>query len=803
MCLHCQQPLPQAATEAYCCHGCETAHRWISQLGLDGFYRLLTEQKQSLQRAEDASQDYDLYDDPVFQQEFVATSDRDAGVRVAHGIVDGLTCYACVWLIEKAVQVVDSQAVVKINLTSGATELTFSSQGSTGLGHLIRTIDRLGYRFIPNRDRRDGERYETTALIRMGVALFCFANIMLLATADYLDPSGELTGNMAQMFRWIAAGFATVSLTFGGQPFFVSSLRALKLKKLSIDLSIVAALVAAYSYSLLSTVRGSGLIYFDSIAAVISLLLVGRFFQQRMLNATQRKIMGYHAINVDLIRVHEGERKIIKKIVDLSSGEEFSLRPGESVPVNAILISSQGTINYGDLTGEADTQELCKGQSVRAGAVVMVQPTRWRADQDGRDSYILRAREAAEKMTYDKGRYTAFSEKVSSIFTGAVLILALAVFVYFYPQSFDEAFRRSMATLLISCSCVFGFGTPLVFARSAWLGLKNGVAFRSQRSIEGLARIRDIYWDKTGTLTKGQTTVQKWQFASEVESLASADLAALIAAESGSSHHALRAIGQWVREHFAEQMPVLLQMAANDPLDLREYVGQGVIVRINGDQYRIGNNLFVGEATCQGQVYLARNDRVLAAFTLEDVVHSEAPILVKALQNRGLKQTILSGDDDRKTEAVARTLGINNLNAEGRVSPTGKAGKIWQIERQRPVAMIGNGVNDALALAKSSVGVAVKGSSDTALRSADVCLLNDGIKPVWAAFQLAWQTRAALQRSLGFAILYNVVGLTLAINGAITPVVAALLMPVSSITVLLLATTWNEGKDLPWKSSIS
>lgn len=798
LCLHCQQPLLQPTSAQYCCHGCETAHQWIAQLGLEGFYRILADQKQSIARAEEVSQDYDLYDDPLFQKEFVTAGSDGA---VAHGLVDGLTCYACVWLIEKAVKAVEPEAGIRINLTSGQAQVSFPSEKSDALSRVVRAIDRLGYRFMPHRDVGVVANSNGGEIIRMGVALFCFANVMLLTTAEYLSPVGELRGGMFHLFRGLSAALASISLFYGGRVFFGNSLRALRARRLSIDFSIAAALVAAYSYSLWQTVQGEGHVYFDSIAAVVALLLVGRFFQNRMLERTQRRILGYHAVNIDLVRVvPEGQTSQLKKIIDLQAGEEFLLRPGDTVPVNARLCSEDLNIHYADMTGEMEMRPLVSGGDARAGATVMDRPSRWRALQNGRDSYLLRAREAAEKMAFDKGRYAAFSETVSSTFTAVVLVLAVVVFVAFARQSLDEAFRRAMATLLISCACAFGFGTPLVFARAAWLGLRRGVAFRSQRAIESLASVRDIYWDKTGTLTKGQTHVVRFWPAEPSGGITAADYTALVSAAMQSGHHAVKAVGDWAQKQLGGVHTAM-------PVDLVEVFGQGVSFRAKQDgsgeeTHRLGRTEFVAGAHLPGQIMWSRGGTFLGAFELGDSLFPESAQVVASLKDKGLRQAVLSGDGVTKTRELAASLGIDWERAEGQVSPSGKAGKITQVERQRPVLMIGNGVNDSLALAKSSVGMVVKGASDAAMRSADICLLRGGVAPVWSAFQLAWSTRRALQRCLIFAVIYNIVGLALAVFGAITPVVAALLMPISSGTVLLLATRWSPGKELEWKSSI-
>lgn len=794
----------------FCCRGCEGAYDLVNGLGLERFYAMTNESK--LQPANQPHNDYSVYDAEEFQADFMRTIEGSAR-REANLLIEGITCYACVWLIRQAVEkhfaglsetnTADSPPTVTINQATGAAILNWNHQ-ELKLSSVVQFIESLGYRVMPHRGA--SLRTDHSALIRVGVGLFVMLNVMSFALAEYLAGADGLDPALETFLRWISFALTAISLAWPGREFFTNTVRSVKTRSPNIDAPILVGLLAASAWSVVNTITESGAVYYDSICAIVALVITGRFVQQNVLRRNQTRMAALTNPKDGWVLVKrpdpaDGNKEswIPVRSRDVKKGEMLRLLPGDMMPMKVTCVSSCAEISFEQLRGEPHWSAIAKGDEIPAGALNGATPIDVIANQNGAESYTESLSKAIERAINEKGQYQRWSDRAAWILFIVVFIAAAAVFLVVGSENPEEGLRRGVALLLVACPCTFAIGVPLTFGTAMTKALHDGILFKSQRSLEKLAGIRHFIFDKTGTLTEGLITVTGWTWSDDVsEQTKQLILSRLTIIDQNSSHHTAKAIASAARQTTQELPP--------QPNKVRESHGLGMTIEFNTDRLLIGNSELLQQekitlSTCgtgKQQTFIAWNKQVVAAVELDDTTKSEAADLLDELRSMDCKTEILSGDTQNRTNRLAEELAIETTNAHGQATPGSKMLYVRSKSANKPVAMVGNGLNDAGAMAEAEVSIAVASSSSSAVTSADVCLLNRDVSLVGRALLYSIKARQRMMAVFGFALMYNAIGLTLAALGYVTPVVAAILMPISSLTVTRVATVWSvdDGKSI-------
>jgi Cu2+-exporting ATPase len=782
-CRHCETLLPRELEDDYCCHGCRSAHTLIETFELNRFYEIVQENNEGLRPARVQRSDYKLFDAPIFQDGFVES--KQDGQKTAHFYLDNMSCYACVWVCEQLVRKLDSEAQLAINLATGEATLAFDSSRHD-LSHFLQHFEALGFGVSPNRTFTRDNRREVA---RIGVALFCLMNIMMLAFPEYLGAS-SLEDRFRDLFRWISMVLAALAVFYSGWPLLAGGVYAVHKRSLHLDLPIALALIVCYAYSVYNTVRGHAFVYYDTTTAVVALLLIGRFVQGQALSRVARQQSQYLEGDYRLARVQAGDgSEEMKALVQVVEGDVLRLLPGEVVPIDGILLSPSSELHYALLTGESDLHGIIEGQTVLAGAVNGSRPMLLRAAQPGVQSYLLRLQKASQALHHQKGHYLGLSEKLAKGFVAFVLMMAALNLLLWFPFSPSTAIERFAAVLLVACPCIFGFGAPLVIARAFHLGMQRGVLFRSQRALERLSEVERFYFDKTGTLTEDESRIVEahWnQLELRKMQLDPQQVQTLLRRlPEFARHHVITALTRWLGPGDAREET---QVKA-----IREYFGQGLSLVWNGHDVRLGRYGFcVGREPDDPQAleysYLVIDGAIVLQFKLSETLRPEATATLQSLVSQGRHIYMLTGDATGRAQDVGQALGIDVAHIAARLNPQDKEQQIVEGERS---AMVGNGINDALAVSKVSIGIAVESATDALKEKADVVLAKPGLQPILDALKVSERARTIMQRCFFFAILFNGVGMTLAVGGWATPVLAAILMPISSLTIFTIAQRWS------------
>ncbi len=780
LCLHCGNPLskkPRAFRRAqdlrFCCAGCESVYHFLTTQGLSNYYEL---KKQGWIRpakpVEESHSPYTYLEDPAILKLYLS-AEKNPSIEF---YLEGIHCIACLWLIEKLPEFAKGVQSAKLHLGNSIVKITLNEDGS--FAEVARLLGELGYK--PHPLQKNTEAYalqkkeNQRELIRMGIAGACTGNIMLMVVSLY----GGASGKFGQLFSILSFVLFLPILFYAALPFYKNAWAALKTRSINIDVPIVLALVLGSVLSTWNLSIPNGHLYFDSLSALIFLLLASRYVLKRIQQNIFKSSQLLHFLTPQFAKRFNPETRTYETVrADLlERGDQIQVLENELFPADGKIEKGKSLVDSSLLTGEALPQKMVEGDEVFAGtrnqsALLIIEVTATRCET--RLGKIIKE---IESGNLQKAPIIGLADKISKIFVFSILILAMASFVFFAFENLGLAFQRALALLIVTCPCALALATPLTLSINLGRAAREGLLLKGAETLERLSNVKKIYLDKTGTLTEGSFEVLQWQSRDSSPSLKEA----VLALEKKSKHPIAQAICRMLEEEsIAPQTEVL---------NFQEQLGMGVSGNYQGDFYEVKslplsvvpNTEFAGLKTYIG---VWKNSQCLAQILLGDSLRADSSMALSQLKKLGLEPYILSGDQETAVLQVAHELKIPRDHCYSRTSPEKKK----EIVQGAESLMVGDGANDALALANAWVGVAVQGSMEVSLRAADVYSSGAGLKPVVRVLKIARENIKVLKRNFVFSILYNLVGATAALLGLINPLIAAVLMPLSSLTVFISA----------------
>jgi P-type Cu2+ transporter len=799
-CAHCGLAVPAGLvreddTEQFCCNGCRQVHTLVREWGFDQFYRLVERQKGALEPARVTGRSFEDFDDLHLQAE--ATERVGADRCRTKLYLEGIHCAACVWLVEKIPAALRGVDEVRLNLSSAVAEITWSP-GQTRLSTVARALDRLGY--TPHLHRAAGiqeaRRVEDrSSLARLGVAAACAMNLMFLHGALYAGEYSGMVSAYERFFRWLSFTVSVPVLLFSARPFFQTALAGLRARVVHIDLPVAIALAITFTASAWNTVRGSGPIWFDSLAMLVAALLGARQIQRSAQRAALERADSLRgAAFLEFARKFTGpgpDAPIVEvPLTALDPGDRVEIRSGELVPVDGTVLSGRSSLDNAVLTGEAAPIWVREGDTIAAGGTNLGARLVVRVEATGDKTRVGALLAIVQEALSRKPALIRTTDLVARRFVQALLVLAAVTAVAWSHRGPAVAIERVVALLVVACPCALGLSVPLAISIALLRAARAGVFIKNPDALERLRSVDTVLLDKTGTLTEGRPTVARWQGNDAALQLAR-DL------ESESSHAVARAF----RSSSGQSIRVVRRVE-----DVVEVPGQGIAGRLDGHDVRVGNRTHaeVGGASAPDDlaafaetvvadglspVFVAVDGSVAGVAGVGDALRPDARRTVEALRARGVRVRILSGDHPDVVARVAASLGLPAGDALGGLTPEGKRDIVARLaadaDRAGAVVMVGDGVNDAAALALADVGVAVHGGMGATIVAADVVLTREGVAPLLEILDGARRLRGVIRRNLGFSLFYNAGASALALAGLVGPLLAAVLMPVSSLTVIL------------------
>ncbi len=779
-CAHCGLPVPPGLVvpdrgDQFCCTGCEAVWGILHEAGLEGYYRL--PERRGLAVAT-SGRSFEEFDHPAFHALYVRS--RPDGLLETELYLEGVHCSACVWLVERVPLTITGVARAELEIGRSLAHLAWDP-ASTSLSAIARFLDRLGYRPHPFRGvRADAlRRAEDRAMLqRIGVAGALAGNVMLLALALYSGLFDGMEAEFERFFRWISLALVTPALLWPGRVFFQGAWTALRSGILHMDLPIAIGLGAGYLRGLWNTVTATGPIYFDGVATLVFLLLVGRFLQLRAQRAAADSTELLHSLAPASARVVEGD--VVREVPTeaLLPGAVIEVRPGDTIAADGVVVAGSADIDAALLSGESKPVHAAVGDQVWAGTTNLTAPIRVRVEETGESSRVGRILREVEAAARRRAPVVALANQLAGGFVAVVLVLAIGTTVYWWPTDPAAAIDHAIALLVVTCPCALALATPLAFSVAIGRAARAGILIKAGDALEFLGRGRGtIFLDKTGTLTEGKASLRAWEGPDAVKPL-------VLALERDATHP--------VAAGFRAAWPEVAPAAG---AGMQHAIGGGVRGRVEGHEVVVGSPAFVAAYAREGTplpvlagdltpVLVAVDGTIVGQAGFGDAVRPEAPEVLYSLRTQGWALRLLSGDAPTVVARVGAQLGFPREMIHGGATPEEKLQVLDQAAGNRTV-MVGDGVNDAAAMARASVGIGVRGGAEACLAVADVFLSQPGLRPLADLIDGAKRTLGIVRRNIGFALAYNVVGATLAMAGLLDPLVAAILMPLSSVTVIV------------------
>ncbi|HEX2839571.1 MAG TPA: heavy metal translocating P-type ATPase [Phycisphaerales bacterium] len=790
-CTHCGLDVPAGLVEhdaehQFCCEGCRAAFHVIHEGGLAKFYALREREEVAMRAARPSrARAYAEFDDPSFQNLYCRAC--AGNLRSTELLLEGVHCAACVWLLEKLPTLVPGVIEARLNLRRASLRLVWS-EDQVRLSTIARTLATLGYAPHPARGRtaEDIRRADDRrALIRIAVAGACAGNVMLLFIALYAGLFDAMDPAHVQLFRWASMGLSVIAILWPGGVFFRGAWAAIRARTLTLDVPLALGFGAGLVWGVVNTIRGTGDLYFDSLAALILFLLVGRFIQHRQQRTAADSVELLFSLTPTSARVVDGEATREVPIDAIREGQLVEVLAGESFPADGAIETGETRVDRSLLTGESRPVRLDVGDVVHAGTVNMSGVVRVRVTATGEATRVGQLMRLVEEGSRRKGAVVQFADTFAGWFILAILILSTVTAALWWQTSPQRAIDHAIALLIATCPCGLGLATPLAMTVALGQAARRGILIKGAESVEQIARSGGagvIILDKTGTITRGRTALVQWWGSSEARSIAAA-------VEVMSSHHVARAL--------TDGMPTTGLVVAN----FQEHTGQGVTAVVGGHNVRIGSSTFTQHAATSDEaraalataqqcglspVVVVVNDVVVGIAGLGDAVRPDAAASVQALTAMGWRVIVASGDAPHVVAAVGAALGLRPQDCLGGLTPEQKTQLVRNTRGLGPVVMVGDGVNDAPALAEATVGIAVHGGAEASLAAADIYTSREGLAPVVDVMAGSQRAMRVVKRAIVVSIVYNVVVAGLAMAGMVTPLAAAILMPAASLSVLAI-----------------
>ncbi|MGY2185617.1 heavy metal translocating P-type ATPase [Pseudomonas sp. SDO5591_S426] len=787
-CYHCALPVPPGSrftavvfgeSREFCCPGCQAVAEAIVAGGLESYYQHRSEASANpealpVQLVDELA----LYDRADVQQPFVR---HEGDLAETTLLMEGISCAACGWLIEKHLRTLPAVAEARLNLSNHRLHVRWAD-AQLPLSKVLSELRHIGYAAHPYQADRASEQLASEnrlALRQLGVAGLLWFQAMMATMATWPEFNIDLSPELHTILRWVALFLTTPIVFYSCAPFFKGAMRDLRTRHLTMDVSVSLAIGSAYIAGIWTSITGVGELYFDAVGMFALFLLAGRYLERRARErtaaATAQLVNLLPASCLRLSADGQSERILLS---ELRVGDQVLVHPGAILPADGKILDGQSSIDESLLTGEYLPQARTPGDAVTAGTLNVEGALTVEVQALGQDTRLSAIVRLLDRAQAEKPRLAEIADRAAQWFLLLSLIAAAAIGLLWWELDSSRAFWIVLAMLVATCPCALSLATPTALTAATGTLHKLGLLLTRGHVLEGLNQIDTVIFDKTGTLTEGRLALRSIR---PLGALGSDECLGLAAAlENRSEHPIARAFGR---------APLAAEEVHSTPgLGLEGVVGE--------QRLRIGNPVFVCELSGaavptmpdEAGQWLLLGDRQgpLAWFVLDDRLRADAPALLAACKARGWRTLLLSGDSSPMVASVAAELGIDE--ARGGLRPDDKLQVLQQLHKEgRKVLMLGDGVNDVPVLAAADISVAMGSATDLAKTSADAVLLSNRLDALVQAFSLARRTRRVIIENLLWAALYNGLMLPFAALGWITPVWAAVGMSISSLTVVLNA----------------
>lgn len=796
-----------------CCYGCQAVSQAIIDSGMDDFYSYRTSNPEKPEEIlPEFLQQLKAYDSSSIQKKFVhETRDEASNGKALEVslILEGITCAACVWLNEKHLNALEGVISANINY-SNHRALVRWDDSQIKLSDILESISRIGYLahpYDPEQHQRILEKERKQQIKRLGLSGLLGMQIMIFAVAMYTGEWWGIDETFRQSFRWISLALCVPILLYASSVFFKSAYRDLSNKRVGMDVPVSLGIAIAFSASFINTIKGTGEVYFDSVAMFTFFLLSARFFEigtrkqtseatEALLNlkpAIATRLINYTDSKTDSIAAPINKQESIA-VTELNIGDYLLVRPGEVIPADSIIVNGTSGINESLITGESLPVTKQVSDSVIGGSTNTENPLIIQVSKLGEDSVLSSIQRLIDEAQHTKPAIAKLADKIATWFVSILLTVAAIVAYYWYNADPTRWLEITIATLVVSCPCALSLATPTAITAASGQLAKIGLLPKRAHALETLAQATDFVFDKTGTLTTGRIKLE--DIILQTNDQNSDYILAVAASLEASSEHPI-----------AKALLSANELTLLSVSNLKHTTGFGIQGEIDNTEWFIGNKEFIQQHSSESftdiasekntdsasRIYLASKDQCVATFILSDKIRNEAKSLIEHIHTQHKQTHLMSGDRLESAEIISAQLGIKHCQAN--LKPEDKLSKVKTLQQSGSiVVMTGDGVNDAPVLAGADLSIAMGKGTQLAAATADMILISNNIEHIYHGYLIAIKTLRIIKQNLSWALLYNIIAIPAAATGYVEPWLAAIGMSVSSLVVVLNALRLNRMK---------
>ncbi len=766
----------------FCCYGCEQVYKILHSEGLDDFYIKINNSALAPVKLSD-NEDVGRFDADSFTKRYVKVNGAYNEIAL---IIEHVHCAACIWLNEKMLSRQHGIIKASLNYTNNKAVILFDSNiiKLSDIILLIRSIGYDAYPYDPLLQEQYAHKEHKEYYTKMIVAVFCTMNIMWIAVAQYAGYFSGISSDMKFILAIASLCLCIPALFYSGSIFWRSAYFSLKNGSLGMDSLVISGSSIAFIYSLYATFVGEET-YFESITMIITFVLIGKFLERRGKKMAVDSLDRLYASIPVQIRVIRNNEKIFVAPEEVNIGESVEVLPAEKVALDGILQSDYALCDESSLNGESLPIYKKKNDIIYSGSIILEAPIIYTVTHDSSSSLIHTIINLVEESLQKKPKIQEQANYISGYFSASVLCLAFLsffVWAFVFDASIQRAIEIAVSVIIIACPCALALATPIASVVGLGRAIEKKILFKEARLLESIAKATTIIFDKTGTLTHGALQVIQCH---GLDNLNKAELQILFTLVSQNNHPISKSVKEFLKKYNADITETTLN-------NVEQIQGQGIIGSF--DKLYLGGSLtllkayhipFSDNLNLNEKILFcfASQNELLAYFLLEDILKEDAKENIHILKSMGLDIMMASGDRLAPVKKIAHTLNIDIFYAEQ--TPLDKANLIKELhESKKVVIMVGDGINDTIALAQSDIAIAMGSGVDTALDMSDIVLLDNKLSSLQQSITIGQDTFRLIKQNILIALFYNATTIPLAMLGFVIPIVAAASMSISSLIVV-------------------
>lgn len=779
----------------FCCNGCKNVYAYLKSQGLSEFYSKLKKGEQNL--AKPSSKHFDKQSASSMFSKLLRRDENSPFICELEVLISGIHCPACIWLNEKALSNLEGVLELNISATTSKARVLFDER-KTALEEILNLIIAIGYDPKPfNAIKSAKNSLSREYYARLIVALACSMNIMWVAIAVYSGYFEGLSLGAKKILHFAEFVLASPPVFYTASVFYRSAISSLKLCQISMDVNVSLGILSVYFYSVYAMLSGSEQVYFDSACMLVTFIFAGKFLQTKATQKAARELENISSLFVEQVMSVKNNSRIPSisefkpcDVSEVKSGDFVLLRSGERAMIDGVVLSGEASVDNSSINGESVPVGISKDDALLSGALCAEGSVIYKATSSFQGSFLNKLSKLLSNASFARAQIEELANKISSHFGWAILALCVASFVFWSAANISawsgaNAFGIAISVLVIACPCALSLATPIATLVAMGTSTKRSIVFKDAKVLETLAKCDIIAFDKTGTLSKANLKVLKGQ------RFLPFDDEALLALASASTHPISKAVASYILEN------ALSPFRQGALENIQNIAGKGITATYKGVKIAGGSAAFIeskafvkslgasldDDTQGSSEYYFMYDGKLVARFFLDDELREGAKASIKELKQMGLKVLMLSGDKQIVASKVASELGIDK--SHGELNPEQKALLIKELQKSANVVMVGDGINDILALKSANVGIAMGSGASVSVGISDVVLLRDELSDLVFALRLAKKTFKVIKENLFISLAYNALSIPLAMAGFIIPLFAAISMSFSSLLVVL------------------